>query len=126
MFDQGREYIAPGPFLTEKTFKSILTCTAFIPVGQYRSYQWLANMGLKFDYGALDLSFDLDPGNNSRMRGLVDLIQSQAAWTAADLYAMTRASTLHNHEYLISGDFGRACERFNRPNLDRMIEHIRG
>lgn len=126
MYDQGREYIAPGPFLTEKTFKSVLTCTAFIPAGQYHSYHWLERMGMQFDYGDLDLSFDLDPGNNSRMCRLVDLIRSLDQWSAQDIYAMTRNSTLHNRELVISGDFGQACERFNRSNLAPMISAITG
>jgi hypothetical protein len=72
----GRGHIEPGPFVTEKTWKCLVSKTAFIPVGQMHIYRWLITLGLKFDYGELDLDFDNDPGNLTRLEKIVNLIDS--------------------------------------------------
>jgi hypothetical protein len=111
----GRSFCQPGPFITEKTWKSILSSTAFISVGQAYVYQWLQSLGLKFDYGPLDLGFDQDPGNLTRIEKIVKLIKSLQAWSAQDLYEMTRLSTEYNAEYVNSKEFWDTCEHANRP-----------
>lgn len=118
MCENQRTYVQPGPFLTEKTWKCILSKTAFIPVGQYQSYEWLQQMGMAFDYGALDLSFDQDPGNLTRLEKIVRLCQEINRWSAQDLYDMTRHSTEHNYEHVMSKNFWRCCEQFNEPTVD--------
>jgi hypothetical protein len=105
--------IQPGPFVTEKTWKCLVSKTAFVPVGQYQTYKWLSDLGLKFDYGKLDLSFDLDPGNLSRLEKLVSLIKSLTQWSAMDLYTMTKDSTEYNYEYVLSDKFWQHCEDTN-------------
>lgn len=121
--ENDREYIYPGPFLTEKTFKCLLSQTAFIPVGQYRSYRWLENMGMKFNYG-LDLTFDDDPGNISRLSKLVSLIQSISQLTAQDLFDQTEKSTMHNHSIIETGEFFGNCERANQTPISTLYDHV--
>jgi hypothetical protein len=114
----GNSYIEPGPFLTEKTWKCIQSKTAFIPVGQYQSYAWLSQMGMKFDYGALDLSFDQDPGNLTRLEKIVNLIQSLNQWTAQELFEMTRESCEHNYDLVLNREFWKNCEKYNQPTVE--------
>jgi hypothetical protein len=109
----GRGYIEPGPLLTEKTTKCLMSKTAFIPVGQMHSYHWLKTLGLKFDYGELDLDFDNDPGNLTRLEKIINLIHSLKQWSAQDLYTMTRDSTEHNYEHVNSQAFWNSCEAVN-------------
>lgn len=115
MTTNGKHYIEPGPFLTEKTWKCILSKTAFIPVGQYQTYTWLQQMGMEFNYGSLDLSFDQDPGNLSRLEKIVDLIESLDQWSAQELFDMTRDSCEHNYEHVVNGNFWKHCEEYNQP-----------
>jgi hypothetical protein len=119
--DRGNSYIEPGPFLTEKTFKCLLSKTAFIPVGQYQSYTWLEQLGMKFNYGELNLDFDNDPGNLTRLEKIVGLIESLEQWSAQDLYEMTRASTEYNYDYVQSEDFWNTCEKFNTNTIDYLF-----
>jgi hypothetical protein len=109
----GRSFCQPGPFITEKTWKCLLSSTAFISVGQAYVYRWLRSLGLRFDYGPLDLGFDEDPGNLTRLEKIIDLIQSLKQWSAQDLYEMTLESSLHNQEYVNSLEFWNACEKTN-------------
>lgn len=114
----GHGYMRPGPFLTEKTWKCLLSETAFIPVGQYHSYHWLKRLGLEFDYGELDLSFDEQPGDLDRLEKIVSLIDSLNNFTADEIFEMTRSSTLHNRQWISSGDFYDLCEKDNQEFYD--------
>jgi hypothetical protein len=108
-----KSFVQPGPFITEKTWKCITSSTAFISVGQCYVYRWLKSLGLKFDYGPLNLDFDDDAGNLTRLEKIVTLIQSLQAWSAADLYEMTKDSTEYNVEYVRSSEFWERCEVSN-------------
>jgi hypothetical protein len=127
MFDESnnREFIYPGPFLTEKTWKCLLSQTAFIPVGQFRSYRWLETMGMQFDYG-LDLTFDDDPGNISRLLKLTSLIKDISQYTAADLFEMTEKSSRHNHAIIETGEFFERCERANQTSMSILFGNLLG
>ena len=114
MTNNNKHYIEPGPFLTEKTWKCVLSKTAFIPVGQMHSYKWLQQMGMKFNYGPLDLSFDNDPGNLTRLEKIISLIESLNQWSAHELFDMTRDSCEYNYEHVINGNFWKNCEEYNQ------------
>jgi hypothetical protein len=90
-----------------------MSATAFISVGQAYVYQWFKQLGLQFNYGELDLSFDDDAGNLTRMEKIVNLIQSLTQWSAQDLYQMTYESTQHNFEHVQSQKFWDICEKSN-------------
>jgi hypothetical protein len=121
-----REYIHSGPFLTEKTFKCLLSQTSFIPVGQFRSYRWLETMGMHFDYGLLDLTFDDDPGNISRLVKLTTLIKTLSQYPAQDLFGMTETSTRHNYAIIENGEFFERCEKTNQTSLSGLYERLLG
>ena len=110
------DQILPGPHLTEKTFKCLLGGTAFIPVGQYDVYATLVSLGMQFDYG-LDLSFDQDPGNLTRLEKIVVLIRKLEHYSAQDLFEMTKHSSRHNQEVILSAAFDRVCDHINQTTL---------
>jgi hypothetical protein len=120
-----REYITPGPFITEKTLKCLLSATAFISTGQFDVYGYLSQAGMKFDYGELDLSYDLDAGNLTRLASAVNLIQALQKWSAQDLYEMTKESCKHNQEVVMSGDFYRYCESQNQLTIDQILGMVK-
>ena len=121
MISGDKHYIEPGPFLTEKTWKCLLSLTAFIPVGQYKTYAWLEQMGFEFDYGALDLSFDQDPGNISRLEKIVKVIESLQYYSAMDLYEVTLESCRKNYDHALSNNHWTKCEQFNHSTVDMLI-----
>lgn len=121
--ENNKSYIQPGPFITEKTWKVLVSATAFIPVGQCYTYRWLKSLGLKFDYGSLDLGFDDDPGNLTRLEKIVNLIKSLKQWSAQDLYEMTLESSLHNQEYVNSSAFWNTCEKTNE-SVNKLLESL--
>ena len=117
------DHIVPGPFLTEKTLKCLVGGTAFVPVGQYKTYANLEKLGLKFNYG-FDLSWDKDPGNLTRMRSIVDLIRHVSKYTAQELFEITATSTVYNKDMIWSGEFARRCQMHNDGVKTQILEQF--
>lgn len=121
MASESENMIRPGPHMTEKTFKCLVAGTPFVPVGQFRTYANLRKLGLEFDYG-FDLSWDEDPGNLSRLVGIVNMIKSLANYSKEDLVAMTQGSTDHNSDMVWSGEFQRRARAHNDSVRDLILK----
>lgn len=118
-------FIMPGPQYSEKTYKCLMAGTPFIAVSQFDSYRYFTELGFKFDYGAIDLSWDNDPGNLTRLVSLINLIDSLTDYTAADIVNMTKDSTDHNTDYLWSGAFYRQCSQHNQTIAEQVLNKFR-
>jgi hypothetical protein len=92
-------------------------------VGQAYVYRWLRSLGLQFDYGPLDLTFDEDAGDLTRLEKIVAVIRSLQEWSADDLYEMTRGSTEYNQEYVQSNTFRMTCDRTNE-SVHHMLANL--
>jgi hypothetical protein len=120
MTDQ-KEFMHPGPFLTEKTLKCLVGGTPFIAVGQFETYSTLEKLGFIFDYKNLDLSWDLDSGNLSRLQSIVGLIKSLQNYSLEDLDDLTRTSTQHNFDHVWSGQLSRHCQNQNAYTIESIL-----
>lgn len=125
MHNEYGKIIIPGPSLSEKTFKCLVAGTPFIFVGQFECYNYLESLGLKFDYGPIDLSWDNDPGNLSRLTGIVDTIKSLANYSIADIVSMTQNSTEHNNEYIWSGKLQQRCQQHNEEIAQQVLTRFK-
>jgi hypothetical protein len=76
---------------------------------------------MKFDYGELDLSFDNDPSNLTRLEKTVKLIKSLNQWSAQELFDMTYDSCEYNYNHVLSKDFWAMCEKHNQPTVEFLI-----
>lgn len=124
MQEQDLQYIHPGPYLTEKTFKCLVGATAFLPIGQFDTYGTLSRLGFKFDY-PWDMSWDQDAGNISRLEKIVDVIKSINQYTALDLFEQTKESNIHNMNHIMSGDFFQQCEHANANTIEKIYAIIK-
>jgi len=120
MKNNTEDLIYPGPHMTEKTFKCLIAGVSFIPVAQFNTYENLKRLGLKFDYG-LDLTWDQDPGNLTRLSGIVKLIQTLKDYSVNDLIEMTQDSTNHNSHMVWSGDFQKNCRAHNENIANEIL-----
>ena len=120
---KGKKRINPGPFITEKTLKCLLTETAFINNGQFDTYNTLSSLGFKFDYG-LDLKYDKDPRNLSRLEGMLGVIKHLAEYTTQDLYQQTRDACLHNKHHVMSGEFFSIAEAINNRATETILSQL--
>jgi len=121
MIDDLGSYIYPGPFLTEKTLKCLLGGKAIIAVGQFDTYRTLESLGLVFDYG-IDLSYDQDPGNITRMEKLLVLIDDLIGMSMDQLYACTEESALYNQHWIRNGGFAKSCQAVNEIGLNKIFD----
>lgn len=124
MVDDYGEYIRSGPHLSEKTLKCLLGQTAFIPVSQFDVYNQLQQLGFMFDYGPLDLSFDKDAGNLSRLVKIVELCKTINLYSIEDLIRYTNVSSKHNREHIISEDFGNLCKKQNEQTANTILTDL--
>lgn len=118
-YENGRDFCWPGPFLTEKTMKVLLSETALISNGQFETYKTLESLGFKFDYG-LDLSYDLIPGNIDRAIGMIELIKRLNDHDIDTWFDRTLDSRRHNRQHIVSGNFHDICESLNRSSVEKI------
>jgi hypothetical protein len=111
----------PGPFITEKTLKPLAAGQPFIPVGQFDTYGTLSRLGFQFEY-EFDTSWDLDPGNLSRLENIIKLIKELSNWSVSDIEEATKKSTIHNLEHINSGDFAKMCEKHNQNSVNQILD----
>jgi len=114
--DGNYEFVRPGPFLTEKTFKPLLSGQALLPVGQAHTYKYLETLGFNFDYG-FDKSFDQDSGDLSRIKKLFFTIDKILEMDLQDLWNSCKLSTEHNSQWIRSKDFLNQIDQLNQISL---------
>jgi hypothetical protein len=123
--NNGNEYIHPGPFLTEKTMKCLIGSSTLVPVGQFDTYRTLTQFGLIFNY-TFDTSWDTDPGNISRMRSIVNLIDHLLTVDIASIELGNQAVNQYNQHFIVSGKFWKAVDQYNQNSVSRLFELING
>lgn len=124
MDTNGKKIIKPGPNFSEKTYKCLIAGTPVIPVGQFESYRYFRELGLKFDYGEIDLSWDNDPGNLTRLVGIIQMIKDLNNFSIDEIDIMTKASTQHNFDHIWSGEFDRRCRSHNQQVAQQIIKQF--
>ena len=124
MFENGQQYIWPGPFLTEKTLKCLLGATAFVPVGQFETYRTLETLGLQFNYD-FDTAWESDSGNLSRAESIIDLIDNLNQFSVEQLVSKTQDSNGHNQNHIVSGKFFAQCQIKNKESVAQIFDLIR-
>ena len=117
--------LRPGPQYSEKTYKCLMAGIPFIAVSQFESYKYFKELGFTFDYGDIDLSWDNDPGNLTRLVSLINLIKSLVKYSIQDIENMTKNSTDHNTEHLWSGKFNQQCQLHNEQVANLVISKFK-
>jgi len=123
MYENGINYVHPGPFITEKTLKCLVAGTALVPVGQFETYQTLAKFGLNFDY-EFDTSWDLDAGNLTRAQRIIELIDHLNEFSVDQLVSFTKPVNEHNQNCIVTGTFAKQCRQHNQQSLDQVFDII--
>lgn len=122
MIDGHGCYTRPGPYLSEKTHKCLISGTPFVSVAQFDVYRSLENLGFRFDYGPLNLDWDSDAGNLSRMMGIIDLIKQLSQYSISDIVDFTKYSSNHNADHIWSGKFFKQCCLGNEQTADLVLK----
>lgn len=121
--DELGDYIIPGPFITEKTLKCLLSATPFINNGQFNFYKTLAELGFRFDYG-FDLSYDNYAGDIERMERMINVIEECGQYSCEHLYNITKDTCLFNQNHVMSQSFFDLCEQINQRSIDDILNNL--
>jgi len=114
----GNDYILPGPYLSEKTMKCLLSRTALLPAGQYKTYEYLQSLGFQFDY-PWDKGFDNISEDISRFEKFFDTLDQINQLDFDYIKQKIRNSCDHNREHIISGNFSSFASAKNAYNIDQ-------
>ena len=124
MVEDNKSFTLPGPDCSEKTWKTLLGKSAFIPVGQFDILGHLSTLGFTFDYKGLDLNYDKDSGNLTRLVKQVKLVEQIADIDINELKQLTTYSVDHNYDHIISGQFGDICNKINLQSIDQIFNRF--
>lgn len=105
----------PGPYLTEKTFKPLLAGRPFLVVGQYQTYAWLKQLGLKVDFG-FDISYDSDPGDLTRIGKIFKVIDFINQTSIKRLFESSLDTVKYNVDWISTGNLYDTCQSINQSN----------
>jgi hypothetical protein len=115
----------PGPCLSEKTYKCLISGTPFISVAQFDVYRSFETLGFKFDYGPLSLAWDQDTSDSSRLLKIIDLIKQLPHYSIGDIVDFTKHSSEYNMDRVWSGDFLKLCRARNEQTADSIIKKFK-
>ena len=120
---EGKSFVYPAPYLTEKTWKPLLAGRPFLAVGQYNTYKTLNQLGLKTNFG-FPTEFDLDPGDLTRIRDIFRVVDIILATPLKELYEQSYDSAVHNVQMIKNGNFTRACYQVNEQTRGCIQEFL--
>ena len=115
----------PGPYITDKTWKVLLSGTGLLPVGQAGTLDHLQSLGLVFDY-QIDMSFDSLIQDTERILGIYRTIDVILERSIDHLYKNIKASSEHNINQIVTKKFHQECQDHNdkqRCQIDQWIKN---
>ena len=114
------QHVVPAPYFTDKTWKPLLGNQAWLPVGQAHTLQELGKLGMKFDYGDIDTSYDSILEDDDRMIALYVTLKKLKYMDIIDIMSATKDSVQHNTDLLASGDFAKNCQAHNEAQVSKI------
>ena len=110
----------PGPYLTEKTFKPLLSARPFIAVGQFEILKELQQVGFDTNFG-LPNDYDADSNNATRIKKIFNAIQYANSCKIQDLFDASYDAVVHNANHVISGSLHEQCNYLNKAHREFLI-----
>jgi hypothetical protein len=112
--DNGIErYNRPGPFLTEKTWKTLISGCALLNSGQPGTMKFLReayNLPLDYSY---DTSYDLETRDFDRLAGLVKTVQNIEQSSLQDLVDANIDTCQHIQDLVLSPEYVQSMRDYN-------------
>lgn len=114
----------PGPYLSEKTWKPLLSGSAVLPNGQPNTYQHLENFGFKFEY-PWSKHFDGEPGDLDRFDALLSIIDQIMYMEPSDLISAVRVSCEHNFYHVRSQELIKHIQSINDQSVGNFLQMVK-
>ena len=111
----------PGPYTSEKTWKTVLGGAALLPIGQSGMYPYMQSFGLRMDY-PWPREFDNVIGDLDRIEKICDTVD----WILSEEFSNHEVAISdinhYNYEYVRSRDFVDTVEHKNQLTLEHFLE----
>ena len=108
--------IFPGPFITEKTWKPLLTGCGLLSQGPRGIYAYLENFGFVFDY-PWDRSYDTVPEDIDRFLKYLRTVDAIFEADHSELAQQLSYSSQHNYTHIRSAEFKSRIQKLNQQYL---------
>jgi hypothetical protein len=114
-------YTRPGPYLTEKTLKTLITGTVLINSAQPHVYEFLKNdYNLPIDY-SFDILYDSQAGDFDRFHSVVNLIKSVSQQSLKDLIDQNIDNCQLIQNTLLSPDWMDQINLYNKQQDSKIL-----
>jgi hypothetical protein len=119
----GTEVVLPSPYLTEKTWKPLLSAKPFVIIGGCYGLHELNTLGIRTDFGWVD-EYDTDPGDLTRIGKIFNTLLDINTRTAEQLYEESLPAVTHNLQHIKTGGLLDACEQINAPSREIIRDFV--
>jgi len=119
--NNGESVAIPGPFITEKTIKPLLSGTAFVHVGQPFLLDKFNELGFCTDFG-FPSEYDKEPYEDERILKLYDTLEFIRNTPTKKIHEDSYDAINHNLQHIKSGKFLENCKKHNIKNLNIIID----
>lgn len=109
----------PGPYITEKTWKSLLNGVAIIFSGQYNIRRVLEQAGFVFDYPWSNDYADV-PGDLDRLEKILHLLDTICEMTVDEIKIGVKESCEYNQAHMFSSAFNSYVNETNSRGLSEL------
>lgn len=114
------DYIMTGPYLTEKTWKPLLTGSALLPQGMPNTYSYLSQFGFRFVY-PWNIEFDQLVPDFPRYLQVLKIIDQIYHSDFLCLAESIEESNLYNFEHIRSQNFIDNINTVNQSSLENFL-----
>ena len=111
--------ILPGPYLSEKTWKPLLSGNALLFTGQFNTGQTLSKLGFAFDYPWSN-AYDNQPGDLDRLDLLFDTIDKILGMDFKSIENGIKDSVLYNQNFISSKKIIQIIDERNECGLEQL------
>lgn len=118
------QYMRPGPLISEKTWKCMVTGTMFINCGQPFMYDFLRDKyHLQFDFD-LDLNFDRIEGDIDRMIAVCDIIDNLNRYTLDQLIDANIDACEKMQDTVLEAGYIDSFKQYNNQQDEKLLNRI--
>jgi len=113
--------VLPGPFLTDKTWKPLLSGCALLSQGPRGVYSYLQKFGFVFDY-SWDIGYDQRHGDIDRFNYFLKTLDNVLQMPHDYLAQTLEKATKYNYEHIRSKEFFLQVKKINQENLEEFLQ----
>ena len=114
----------PGPYMTEKTWKPLMSGCALLFSGAYGTKHRLEQIGFAFDYPWSN-DYDQITGDLERLEQILNTIDTILDMSHQHIITHIQSSIEHNQNILINGQVSKYIDQVNQQGFDLLTKYFK-